>query len=82
MFQLVYGLYPLMPTKYLLPTNNSYPNQDFFPSHILTSILMPPFDSSKVQTHSGFVSESNMHGSEEHNEGEKMDVDLVVALES
>jgi len=37
LFQVVYGLYPLMPTKYLLHANNSYPNQDFFPTHILTS---------------------------------------------
>jgi len=37
LFQLVYGLYPLMPTKYMLPTNNSHPNQDFSPTHILTN---------------------------------------------
>ncbi len=37
LFQLVYGLYPLMPVKYLLPMNNSYVNRNFFPICILTN---------------------------------------------
>jgi hypothetical protein len=31
LFQLVYGIFPLMPTKNLLPTSNSHFDQDFPP---------------------------------------------------
>ncbi len=62
--------------------SNSYFDWNFFPTRILTNILMLPFNSNKVQTHSRFAFESITHGNEEHNEGGKMDVDLVVALES
>jgi hypothetical protein len=37
LFQLVYGLYPLMPMKYLLPISNSHFDQNFIPTHILTN---------------------------------------------
>jgi hypothetical protein len=36
-FQLVYGLYPLMPIDYLLPTSNSHLDRKFSPTRILTS---------------------------------------------
>jgi hypothetical protein len=39
-FQLVYGLCPLMSTKYLLPTSNSHSNRDFSPVHILTNCMV------------------------------------------
>jgi hypothetical protein len=45
-------------------------------------LMMSPFDFDKTQAHSKFASKFNMHGNEEHNESEKMEVDLVVALES
>jgi hypothetical protein len=35
-FQLVYGLYPLIPMEYLLPMSNSHHGRNFFPTHILT----------------------------------------------
>jgi hypothetical protein len=34
-FQLVYGLYPLMPIEYLPPTSNSHLDQDFIPIHMV-----------------------------------------------
>ncbi len=37
LFQLVYGLYPLMLIKYLLFVSNSYLDQEFSPTHFLTS---------------------------------------------
>ncbi len=36
-FQLVHGLYPLMPIEYLLPMSNLHLNQKFSPTHILIS---------------------------------------------
>lgn len=39
-FQLVYGLFLLKLTKYMLPTINSHPNWDFFPTHIFTSQMV------------------------------------------
>jgi hypothetical protein len=39
------------------------------------------FKSGKTQTRFRFASEFNMHGNEEHNEGKKMEVDSVVAME-
>jgi hypothetical protein len=39
-FQLVYGLYLLMPIEYTLPTSNSHLDRDFFPTHILTSHMV------------------------------------------
>jgi hypothetical protein len=42
---------------------------------------MSPFISGKAQAHSRSISKFNMHGNEEHNESEKMEVDSVVALE-
>jgi hypothetical protein len=41
---------------------------------------MFPFDFSKVQAHSEFVTKSDIHGCEEYNEGGQMEVDSVVAL--
>jgi hypothetical protein len=43
--------------------------------------MMLPFKPSETQTHSGFASKSGMHGNEEQNEGWKMEVDSVIALE-
>ncbi len=43
---------------------------------------MPPFNFSKVQTHSRFTSKSDRRGNEEQIEGGKMEVDSVVALKS
>ncbi len=39
-FQLVYGLYTLMPIEYLIPTSNSHLNQNFSPTHILTNHMV------------------------------------------
>ncbi len=39
-FQLVYWLYLLMPTTYMLSTSNSNLDQNCFPSHILTSHMV------------------------------------------
>ncbi len=44
-------------------------------------LVMSPFDFGKAQVQFGFASKPDMHRSEEQNEGEKMEVDLVVALE-
>ncbi len=48
---------------------------------MMPHLVMSPFDFGKAQVQFGFAFESSMHRSEEHNEGEKMEVDLVVALE-
>ncbi len=47
----------------------------------MPNLVMSPFDFDKAQVQFGFASESSMHRSEEQNEGEKLEVDLVVALE-
>jgi len=39
-FQLIYGLYPLMPMEYLIPTSNSHFNQKKIPTRILTSRMV------------------------------------------
>ncbi len=39
------------------------------------------FKFGKTQTPFKFASEFNMHGNEEHNEGRKMKVDSVIAME-
>ncbi len=43
------------------------------------ALVMPPFDSSKVQAHSGFTTEFGTHGHEEQSEGGQMEVDSIVA---
>jgi hypothetical protein len=40
---------------------------------------MLPFDFGRKHIHFGSTSESNMHKSEEHSEGGKMEVDSIVA---
>jgi len=40
LFQLVYGLYLLMLTKYMLPMSNSYFDWNFFPTCILTNRMV------------------------------------------
>jgi len=47
---------------------------------MMPHLVMSPFDFGKAQVQFGFASESNMHRKEEHNEGERMEVSLVVAL--
>jgi len=48
---------------------------------MMPHLVMLPFKPSETQTHFGFASKFGMHGSEEQNEGRKMEVDLVIALE-
>jgi hypothetical protein len=43
---------------------------------------MPPFDSDRANVHFESAFEFDMHKNEEQCEGERMEVDLVVALES
>jgi hypothetical protein len=43
---------------------------------------MPPFDSNTAHVHFEFAFEFDLHKSEEQCEGERMEVDLVVALKS
>jgi hypothetical protein len=37
LFQLIYGLYPLMPLEYMLFLSNSYLDKNFSPTHVLIS---------------------------------------------
>ncbi len=39
-FQLVHGFYPLMPTEYMLPMNNSHPDRDLFPTRLLINYMV------------------------------------------
>jgi hypothetical protein len=45
-------------------------------------LVMQPFNSDTTQAHSRFASKFGMHKSEEHNESEYMEVNLVMTLES
>lgn len=38
-FALVYGLHPLMPTEYVVPTRRSDRKIEYTPIHVLTAIL-------------------------------------------
>ncbi len=46
---------------------------------MMPHLVMLPFDFGRKHIHFGSTSESNMHKSEEHSEGGKMEVDSVVA---